>query len=159
MLLAVVALVASGIAINVAQVEVEEPVARSNVACYTEQGGAKVVAGSGCEWELQSGATFDAQSGVTFSIPGGYPLAYASSGYEIVCGTTGVFTATTDVGVTSLTTVTQGIVTQITDPAATGSIVTVDAVSGITLTVNSWESDFTAGTTGVDVYYCALGNQ
>lgn len=46
----------------------EEPVARSfNTAIYTEQGGAKMVVGSGGEIEVQSGATLDLQSGATSS--------------------------------------------------------------------------------------------
>lgn len=42
-------------------------VAAQNVACYNEQGGAKRVAGSGCEFEFQSGATLDIQSGTTMT--------------------------------------------------------------------------------------------
>ena len=88
-----------------------------------------------------------------------YPLGYASSGYEIVCGTSGTFTETSPVSVSGLTTITHAIVTQITDPASTGAFLTVDAPSTSTLTINSWETDATVGTTGVNVYYCAVGNQ
>lgn len=39
---------------------------QANIPCYRQQGGAKTVAGSGCEYEFQSGSTIDVQSGVTF---------------------------------------------------------------------------------------------
>lgn len=55
----------------------EEPeiVARSySTDCYTEQGGSKIVAASGCEIEIQSGATFDLQSGATTDFSGGVDL-------------------------------------------------------------------------------------
>lgn len=42
-----------------------------NTACYTEQGGAKVVAGNGCEYEFEAGSTLDVSaatvSGITTS--------------------------------------------------------------------------------------------
>src|SRR3990167_7308064 len=41
---------------------------QANVPCYRQQGGAKNVAGSGCEYEFQSGSTLDVQDGTTFSI-------------------------------------------------------------------------------------------
>lgn len=41
------------------------PTLAQNVACYGEQGGAKHVAASGCEYEFRSGATLDIQSGTT----------------------------------------------------------------------------------------------
>lgn len=41
---------------------------QANIPCYREQGGAKTVAGSGCEYEFQSGSTLDVQDGTTFSI-------------------------------------------------------------------------------------------
>lgn len=41
--------------------------AQGNTPCYGEQGGAKHVAASGCEYEFRSGATVDVQSGVTYS--------------------------------------------------------------------------------------------
>ena len=42
----------------------EAPIARStyNTACYREQGGNKWVAGSGCEWSVESGATLSVDS-------------------------------------------------------------------------------------------------
>lgn len=88
-----------------------------------------------------------------------YPLGYAVVNYQIVCGTSGIFTETTAISVSGLTTITHANVTQITDPVSTGALVTVDAPTTSTLTINSWESDTTVGTTGVNVYYCAIGNQ
>jgi len=93
------------------------------------------------------------------TVPGGYLLAYATTGYELVCSTSGTFTETTTIAVTGLTTVTYAIVTQITDPASTGAFLTVDTPTTSTLTINSWETDATVGTTGVNVYYCAVGTQ
>lgn len=49
----------------------EEAVSRAaNVPCYTEQGGAKTILGSGCELEAQSGSTVDFQAGSTVNISG-----------------------------------------------------------------------------------------
>lgn len=58
--LAVVALALAGWAVASTPGEQVEP--RANVPCYREQGGAKWIAGSGCEWEMQSGSTLDIQS-------------------------------------------------------------------------------------------------
>jgi hypothetical protein len=47
------------------------PIMAQNTPCWREQGGAKwvagVLAGDGCEWEMQSGSTLDVQAGVTES--------------------------------------------------------------------------------------------
>ncbi len=44
----------------------------ANVPCYTEQGGAKTILGSGCELEAQSGSTVDFQAGSTISNGAGW---------------------------------------------------------------------------------------
>lgn len=70
----------------------EDPLSFStyNTACYQEQGGAKWVAGEGCEWEMQSGATLDLQAGVVLlpsfnniTITNGYTLTPTSNVYAL----------------------------------------------------------------------------
>jgi hypothetical protein len=51
-----------------------EVVDAQNVDCYIEQGGAKVVASSGCEYEFQSGSTFDVQANSTVTWAADLPL-------------------------------------------------------------------------------------
>jgi hypothetical protein len=61
----------AALGINFLSVGEEEAIARtSNVPCYFEQGGAKFVASSGCEVEVQSGGTLDVQAGATFNSGG-----------------------------------------------------------------------------------------
>jgi hypothetical protein len=128
---------------------------------YMEQGGAKLVVGSGGEVEFQSGATVDVQSGATFTInTTGYPLLYASAGQEIACGSQTI-TGTAQIA-TGLTTATYGIATLISDPSAgagEGFLVTADAPTTSTLTVNVWQDDATAATAGEVVHWCAVGAQ
>lgn len=119
----------------------------------------KLVCESGGEIEVLSGGTLDIQSGATFSFAGLYPLGYASASQEIECGVTATFTDTTAITATALTTATYVLAIQITDPAATASILTVDAPSANVFSIDSWESDFTVGTTGITAYWCAIGNQ
>lgn len=130
-----------------------------NVNCYREQGGDKITCASGGEIQVESGATLDVQSGATFNIGSIYPLLYATAGYEVACGTTGTFTGTTTVSVASLSAISYAVATQITDPASTGAWLTVDQPTTTTLTINSWETDATVGTTGVNGFYCAVGAQ
>lgn len=61
-----------------------------SVPCYMEQGGAKFVAGSGCEIEVQSGATFDLQSGSTTDFSGGVDLDSAPLTWDADGDTTAV---------------------------------------------------------------------
>lgn len=51
---------------------------QANIPCYRQAGGAKNVAGSGCEYEFQSGALLDAQQGSSISL-GGYVLGPAQT--------------------------------------------------------------------------------
>lgn len=103
--------------------------------------------------------TLDVVSTVNYGSDNLYPLGYATSGQQIVCGTTGVFTETTSVSVSGLTTVTYVLALQITDPANTAAIISVDQPTTSTVTFNSWSITPTVGTTGVNLYYCAVGNQ
>ena len=88
-----------------------------------------------------------------------YALGHATTGKQIACGTTGTFTDSTDLAVSALSSIDGIVLTQITTPAATGELLYVSAISGYTATVKSVESDYTVGTTGVNAYYCAVGNQ
>lgn len=56
---------------------------QGNIPCYRMQGGAKNVAGSGCEYEFQSGATLEAQQGSYLSV-GGQLLAPAQTPIAVV---------------------------------------------------------------------------
>lgn len=108
---------------------------------------------------MSSAGALDVASTINFGTGNLYPMGYATSGYEVVCGTTGTFTETTSVSVTGITTATYAVVTQITDPASTGFLLTVDQPTTSTLTINSWESDATVGTTGVNAFYCVVGTE
>jgi hypothetical protein len=87
-----------------------------------------------------------------------YPLGYASSGQQIVCGTTEL-TETAEIEATGLTTITYVVATQITTPAATGAFLTVSAPTTSTFIASSWEADYSEGTTAVEIHWCAVGDQ
>jgi len=86
-----------------------------------------------------------------------YPMGYATSGYQIECGLTATFTDTIAVTASALTTATYAWAMQITDPLATACYLTVDAPAANVFNIDSWESDFTVGATGITVYWCAVG--
>lgn len=66
----------------------EEAVSRAaNVPCYTEQGGAKTILGSGCELEAQSGSTVDFQAGSTINISGTTTLTGTTISGGTITGT------------------------------------------------------------------------
>ena len=88
-----------------------------------------------------------------------YMLGHASAGQQVVCGTTGILTYTTDVTVSALTSVSAAVVSQITVPNATASMIHVAGLSTNVITIDTLEADYTAGTTGADAYYCAIGAQ
>jgi hypothetical protein len=108
---------------------------------------------------MTNAGALDVASTVNYGTDNLYPLGYASSGQQIECGVTATFTDTTAVTASALTTATYVIAIQITDPAATASILTVDAPAANVFNLDSWESDFTVGTTGITAYWCAIGNQ
>lgn len=62
-----------------------------NTACYARQGGAMLVAGSGCEYEFQSGSVLDIQNGAAASFGGDLVLT-AQTAISVTDG--GVITAT-----------------------------------------------------------------
>ena len=146
---------------------------------YVEQGGAKLVVESGGEIEMQSGSTLDIQSGTTSTFGGdldvdgtlqagsddNYMLGFATSGYEIVCGTETFTGDDHDISITALTAVKFLDVTMATDPgtgAGDPALVTIDATAGntSTVTVNCWQDDWTtAATSSVTIEYCAVGTE
>lgn len=105
------------------------------------------------------GSTIDVASTVNFGTDNLYPLGYASADQQIECGVTATFTDTVAVTASALTTATYAIATQITDPAASAAFLTVDAPAANVFNIDSWEDDYTVGTTGITVYWCAVGNQ
>jgi hypothetical protein len=137
---------------NVQILPTEEPVARSyGCAVYTEQGCTKYIVADGGEVEIQSGGTLDVQSGATFNIDSLYPIGYASSGQQLVYGTSSITgTATADHG---LTTVTWALCTLGEDPtsgAGDAAMCTVE-VSANVVTVKVWQDDFVTAATETDV--------
>lgn len=88
-----------------------------------------------------------------------YPLGYASSGDEIVCGTTDTFTGSTTIDVTALTTATYVLATQVTAPITTAAYLHADDPTTTTITLTSLSNSFDAGTTGLTAHYCVVGNQ
>jgi hypothetical protein len=108
---------------------------------------------------ISNAGALDVASTVNYGSDDLYPLGYASSGYEYECGTTSTFTETTTVTASGLTTITVALATQITTPAATAAYLTATDPTTSTVDLNSWESDFTAGTTGITAHYCLIGNQ
>lgn len=105
------------------------------------------------------GLTIDVASTVNFGTDDLYPVGYASADQQMECGVTATFTDTVAVTASALTTATYVVATQITDPAATAVFLTVDAPAANVFNIDSWESDYTVGTTGITAYWCAVGNQ
>lgn len=105
------------------------------------------------------GSTIDIASTVNFGTDNLYPLGYASADQQIECGVTATFTDTVAVTASALTTATYAIATQITDPLASAAFLTVDAPAANVFNIDSWENDYTVGTTGVTVFWCAVGPQ
>lgn len=72
------------------------PVGAQNVVCYKEQGGAKSVAGSGCEYEFQSGSTIDVQANATVTWAADLLLSSSLTvnNWAIVTAPTAIATAT-----------------------------------------------------------------
>jgi hypothetical protein len=103
--------------------------------------------------------SMDVDGDITFGADGLYPLGYASSGYEIECGTTSTFTATTTITATALSTVTVPLAVQVTDPITTAAYLSASDPTTTTVTFTSQNSSFGAGTTGIVVHYCLVGNQ
>lgn len=80
-------------------------VGAQNVVCYKEQGGAKNVAGSGCEYEFQSGSTFDIQASSTVTWAADFPALSGGltvNNWMIVSAPTAIATATPAVVINSV---------------------------------------------------------
>lgn len=160
-LIIVLMLVATGAFGSLALVlPADQAQAQQFTACYEEFGGAKRVAGSGCEYEYQSGSVVDIQDGATFSIGTGlYPLGYASAGQEIVCARTSTFTGSTTITVSGLSTVTYVLPVQVTAPITTAAFLHHGEPVTTTFVLTSLDNAFGAGTTGVQAEYCAVGDK
>ena len=107
---------------------------------------------------LTNAGALDIASTFNYGTGNLYPLGYASVSQEIQCGVTATFTDTTSVTASALTTVTYAIAIQVTDPVSTAVFLTVDTPSGQTFSLDSWEADYTVGTTGITAYWCAIGD-
>lgn len=97
---------------------------------------------------------------VRFGPDDNYPLGYALSAREISCGSA-TFTGTTIVTPT-LTTSTFVLATLITDPGSGAGdpyLVTADAPTTQTVTLNVWQDSAAAATSASTVEWCAIGNE
>lgn len=87
-----------------------------------------------------------------------YALGYASSGQEFECGLTAIFTGSTTISASELTTVTVPIAFQVTAPITTAAFLYPSTPTTSTVTLTSLNNTFDAGTTGIQAYYCLLGD-
>lgn len=140
------------------------PVDAQNVSCYREQGGAKVVASSGCEYEFRSGSTLDLQNGASFSLGTGlYPVGAITQSQQIYCSTAG-FTGTTTILLAShgVNTPTAAVATLATAPAVSAGdpFLVTAAITAATSTVGieTWQDDATVATKTATVNYCIYGS-
>jgi len=139
--------------------------AEFSVPVYMEPGGAKLVAASGGEIEVQSGGTLDLigtmnNSGGTLTLADNvdvtgtlqygsnnlYPVGYASSGQQLVYGSSSITTTAT--AAHGLTTVTWAQCTLAEDPgtgAGDAAVCSVTVVAN-TVTLKVWQDDFSAAT-------------
>lgn len=110
---------------------------------------------------LDTGGNADIGGTLQFGADNLFPIGFASSGREVVCGTS-TFTGTNQITPTGLTTVTSALLTMTTDPSAAAGapfVVTADAPTTSTFNVSAWQDGATAATTTVSLMYCAIGNQ
>lgn len=123
----------------------------NNLLTLEANGGADVLT-------VDNDGNTDAAGTLQFGADNLYPLGYASSGQQIVCGAT-TLTGTEEITPAGLTSVTYVIATQVTAPAATAAFLTSADTSETSFTLSSWEADYDAGSTPVEVHYCAIGAQ
>jgi hypothetical protein len=103
----------------------------------------------------------DVAGTLQFGADNNYALGYASSTQEIACFTSSV-TGTRSLTATGITTATFVMVTLITDPGAGAGapfIVSADAPTTSTVTINVWQDDATAATAVATVHWCAVGDE
>lgn len=102
-----------------------------NVVCYREQGGAKTVAASGCEYEFRSGSTLDMGGALVLSqqsetVTAGFSLTPTSP--YVVLSSSAVVTSSTATGIVT-TTATAGQVVILRNGNASNAIV-IDGTGG-----------------------------
>jgi hypothetical protein len=140
------------------------PTIAQNVACYREQGGAKNVAASGCEFEFQSGSTLDIQAGATAVIPGSIlgqsgVVRYPTPGVGINCKQSTVTdTVTYTATVTAISTPQFGACTleSVTGDAAHCGL-EVGSTGSVTITVRNAAATPAANAAGAVVNFCVGG--
>lgn len=108
--------------------------------------------------DLGVAGDLEVEGALVFGADGLYPLGYASSGQQIVCGSA-TLTGTLEITPTGLTALTYVVASQVTDPAATAALLTVTDSTATSFILSSWEADYTAGTTPIEAHYCAVGAQ
>jgi hypothetical protein len=129
-----------------------EDAAAQNVACYGEQGGAKHVAASGCEYEFRSGSTLDVQSGTTFGMAGAINLTQVNA----AGGSANPFDYTGTLGIMDNNDTFELFDINLTNPNHTGAnnVVTVMDIAAITGDAQATETGISIGTgwdTGLDL--------
>jgi cytoskeletal protein CcmA (bactofilin family) len=114
---------------------------------------------------ISNAGALDVASTVNYGSNDMYPLGYASSGYEMVCGSNSITGENQTITATGLTTVTAAIAVLATDPgtgAGDPALLTIDHPGGSsgTFVVNVWQDDWTtAATSAATIDWCAVGNE
>lgn len=129
------------------------------MADFTDQSNAGGVGGAGSFTTLSTTGNTDVGGTLQYGADNNFPLGFATSGSEIVCATSAVFTGSTEIDVTALTTATYVLATQVTAPITTASHLHVSDPTTTTITLTSLNNTFAAGTTGVSAHYCVVGDQ
>ena len=156
LLISLVAVTLGVMAVSSPQEE-EQPFGSYGCLVHTEQGCAKYVVESGGEIEVQSGGTLDIQAAASLNVGSLYPLGYASSGKQIVCGTGTISdTATVTHG---LTTPTYAVCSLGEDPGTGAGDVAVcsTAIAGAAVAVKGWQDDFSAAANTASIDWCVVG--
>lgn len=109
----------------------DQPADAQNVACYREQGGAKTVAASGCEYEFRSGSTLDMGGALVLAqqsetVTAGWSLTPTSP--YVVLSSSAAVTSSTSTGIVT-TTATAGQLLILRNGNASNAIV-VDGTGG-----------------------------
>lgn len=108
---------------------------------------------------LQVTGVADFDAGMTFGPTPLYPLGINTASQEIECGTTTVFTGSVLITPTTLNTPTYVLAMQVTAPTTTAAYLYASDPTTTTFTLTSLENDFTAGTSGIQAHYCAIGTE
>lgn len=118
-----------------------------NTACYFEQGGAKFVAASGCEIEVQPGATFDLQSGTT--IGGDLVVDDTFNIDDTVVAISGSQTVTPTYSMMTVAPTVASTITLATGSAEAGDLLLI--LNTVTTNTNIVDTGATVGGAGIDL--------